>query len=440
MVRELMRRVLARAGGLAAACVSFLSFLVVGESDARAQQCSNPLTSTCINSDTLWPHAGPQRFVGVGSAETVAARQIAFGLLASYQSRPIVINGPSPGGSGTDQYAIDNQVNANFLFAYGISDRLQLDVGVPITLVQTGAGTSPITGGRAIRDTAVRDMRFGVAYALIPRARMDLQKAADQGGPGKGFALASRFTVSAPVGDNTDFAGERTAVFMPSIAADYRVSRMFFGADIGARLRPVTEFAGARIGTQLTTALGAGVDILPREVLSVFLEGRAYVNFAEQHTSQQNAFGKIDSIPNGRRIVPAEWMLGLRSAPVLGGDVSFFAGGGGPIPLSDSPITVPRFRFVLGVTYAPTNRDSDGDGVPDRIDRCPTVPGERGGERPGCPAPPPDLPPEPPTEPAATQAPEGAAPASPPPATAPAAAPQPGASPPQLRENVEIRQ
>ena len=423
MVRQLMRRVLARAGGAATACVSLLCFLILGESEARAQQCANPLTSTCINSDTYWPHAGPQRFAAVGSAETVAERQVAFGLAATYQSRPIVINGPSPGGAGTDQYAIDDQVNANFLFAYGVTDRLQLDVGVPITLVQSGAGTSPLTGGRAIRDTAVRDMRFGFAYALVPRERIDLQKAADEGGPGKGFALVSRFTVSAPVGDNADFAGERAAVFAPSLAGDYRVWRMFFGADIGARIRPVTEFAGARIGTQLTTALGAGFDILPRDFLAVFLEGRAYVNFPEQHTSQQTAFGVIDSEPNGRRIIPAEWLLGVRSAPVLGGDVSFFGGGGGPLPLTDAPITVPRFRFVLGVTYAPSNRDSDGDGVPDRIDRGPTVPGERGGERPGCPPAPGGGPGAGPGSDGSSQAPRVTRRAAAP------AAPQPGAQP-----------
>jgi hypothetical protein len=262
---------------------------------------------------------------------------------------------------------------------------------MPITLVQTGAGTSPLTGGRPIRDTAVRDLRFGFAYALIPRERISLEKAAEEGGAGKGFALATRLTMSAPIGDNTDFAGERTMVFAPSFAADYRVWRMFFGADLGARFRPVTEFAGARIGSQITTALGAGFDILPRDVLAVLLEGRAYVNLAEQHTSQQSAFG-IRSVPNGETIVPAEWLLGLRSAPVFNGDLSFYGGGGGPIPLSGEPTTVPRFRFVLGVTYAPMQRDSDGDGVPDRIDRCPTQAGEKGGERPGCP-------PQPPTDP-----------------------------------------
>jgi hypothetical protein len=246
-------------------------------------------------------------------------------------------------------------------------------------------------------------MRFGLAFALIPRRRISLEKAAAEGGPGKGFALVSRMTMSAPIGDNTDFAGERTVVFAPSLAGDYRVSRLFFGADVGARIRPTTEFAGARVGTQITTALGVGIDILPHETLSFLLEGRAYVNTAEQHTTQQSIFG-ISSRPNGETIVPAEWMAGLRSAPILGGDISFFGGGGGPIPITPGPITVPRFRFVLGVTYAPAQRDSDGDGVPDRIDRCPTQPGERSGERPGCPAA------EKPTTPATSEAP--AAPAA----------------------------
>jgi hypothetical protein len=376
-----MRRVLQRG---AAVGISLLFVGLVGEAEARAQGCSSAYLSTCINSDTYWPHAGPQRFAAVGSAETVANRQMAFGLVTTYLSRPILVHGPSPGGAGTDQNAVDDQVNANFLFAYGITDRLQLDVGVPVTLVQTGVGTSPITGGRGIRDTAVRDMRFGFAYSLLPRARISSEKAAEEGGPGKGFAVVTRMTMSAPVGDNTDFAGERSVVFAPSVAADYRISRLFFGADVGARIRPVTEFAGARIGSQLSGALGAGFDLLPRDALSILLEGRALWNLPEQHTVQQLATG-LASRPNGETIAPAEWMLGLRSAPVLGGDVSFYGGGGGPIPLSDSPITVPRFRFVLGITYAPLQRDSDGDGVADRVDRCPNRAGERGGESPGCP-------------------------------------------------------
>jgi hypothetical protein len=190
---------------------------------------------------------------------------------------------------------------------------------------------------------------------------------------------------TAPTGDANEFAGDRGAVLVPNVAVSYAQSRLFAGMDLGFRFRPVNEFAGARLGSQLTTAAGVGVDILERERLAVLLEGRAYVNFPEQSKPTQSTT-ELKSELNGNRIVPAEWFLGVRSAPVLAGDVTLLLGGGGPIPFGDDAITVPRFRFILAVVYAPIARDTDGDGVLDKYDLCPTRRGERGGERPGCPA------------------------------------------------------
>lgn len=359
-------------------------------STAEARECANPLVGTCINSDTYWPNPGPMRFATVAGTETVARGQVGFGLVATYLSRPVVVRVASPGPGGSDQFVVDDQVNGNFLFAYGVTERLQLDFALPITFVETGAGTSPITGGENLRDTAVRDVRFGFAYALVPRVRLDPETAAKEGGPGRSWSLTARFGATAPAGDRPDFAGDRSVVYTPSLAADYRVWRVFFGLELGARVRKTTEFAGARVGTQLVTGLGAGFDILDRERLSAMLEARAYPTFAEQHDTAQSATG-ISSQPNGKSIMPAEWMLTARTAPFLGGDFAFFAGGGGPIPTSsDAPITSPRFRFILGAVYAPFDRDSDGDGVIDRNDQCPNTPGPRRGERPGCPEPQPD--------------------------------------------------
>lgn len=361
-----------------------LALVLSWGTEASGKECSNPLVNTCINSDTYWPNAGPMRFVTVSGTETLAPAQVGFGLLATWQSRPVLLRVASPGPGGSDSYVVGDQVNGNFLFAYGVTERLQLDFGIPVTFVERGAGVSALTGGKRLSDTSVRDLRFGFAYALVPRARVSPAASAEAGGAGKAWSLAARFTTSAPTGDNGDFAGERAAVFVPSVAADCRVSRWFFGGELGARLRPTAEFAGARVGTQLVTALGAGFDVLDRERLAIMLEGRAYPTFAEQHDTQQSVFG-ITSTPNGKRIIVAEWMLSVRSAPLLGGDVSFLAGGGGPIPLGDPAITVPRFRFVLGAVFAPVGRDSDGDGILDRNDACPEQKGARGGEQPGCP-------------------------------------------------------
>ena len=363
---------------------------------ADAKPCANPLINSCINSDTYWPDAGPMRFATVAGTQTVGSGQIGFGLVASYQSRPVLLHIFSPGPGGSDQVVVNDQATGNFLFAYGVTDRLQLDFALPVTFIQTGAGLSPLTGGEDLRDTAVRDLRFGATYALVPRKRVSPNAyvsgfpkqpgdaEVDPMAAGYFYAVTARMMMSAPTGDSDQFAGERTAVFAPDLAADLRYSRFFGGLDVGARLRPVTEFAGARVGTQVSFGAGLGADILKNDLLSLTAEARFYLNFVEQHDTAQSAFG-ITSEPNGTHITPAEWLVAAHTAPLLAGDVSFFFGGGGPIPIGEAAITVPRFRFVLGAMYMPTARDTDNDGIPDKVDHCPTVPGIRGGDASGCP-------------------------------------------------------
>ena len=358
-----------RTFGALVGALAALTFAALGEGAARASDCENPLVSTCINADTFWPHAGPMRFQTVGGVETTDEGQVGFGLVTTYLSRPIVLRIASPGPGGSEQYAVDNQVNGNFLWSYGMTKRLELDFAMPATFGQDGAGTSPITGGGTLRDTAVRDLRFGFAYSIIPRPRVDLETQAAHKDEHV-FALTTRFEVSAPTGDRDQFAGERSAVFVPSIAGDYRRGRWFGGAEVGLRVRPTTELAGARIGTEAMLALGVGADILKHELLAVMAEAHAFYNFPEQHDTVQTLTG-LESHPNGSYIVPAEWTVSARTAPLLAGDLGFSLGGGGALPLSDSAITAPRFRFTLGVVYAPLGRDSDGDGVIDKNDKCP---------------------------------------------------------------------
>ena len=334
---------------------------------AHADDCSG-IASTCLDDDTLWPHAGAARFVAVGSTETVAAGQLGFGLVASYLSKPIRLIQKSPGGSGAEEDVIGDQGNGTFLWSYGVTSRLELDVALPITFGEGGAGIAPITGGLGLKDTAVRDMRFGFAYALVPTARAMPDAPASARTP---FGLLARFEVSAPTGDSSQFAGEGVAVFVPSLAASYQVGRWFAGAELGARIRPETELLGARVGTQLVTSLGVGYDILPRELLTATLEAWALPTFAEQHTVSL-VDGALVSTPNGDHIVPSEWQLAVRTAPLKGGDLAVQFGGGGPIPLTgEDTVPRPQVRLTLGIRWAPLARDSDGDGVLDTADKCP---------------------------------------------------------------------
>ncbi|MEI7893504.1 MAG: thrombospondin type 3 repeat-containing protein [Myxococcales bacterium] len=356
---------------------------VLAARTAGATECTGTLLSTCIQSDAFWPHAGPASFLGVGAAETLVRGQLGFGLVTSYQSRPLTLKSASPGPGGSDVYVIDNQVTTNFLWSYGVTNRLQLDFAVPLTLAQDGSGVQSLSGGAPIASTALRDLRFGAAFALVPRARVSPEPRRKGSAPSV-WALTARFELSAPTGERRDFAGERSVVWMPSVAADYRRGRWFAGAELGLRIRPVTELVGARVGTQGVVAFGAGYDVLPRELLSGMLEARVLPIFAEQHDVAATSSGLV-STGNGKFAVPAEWTLSARTAPLLSGDLAIHLGGGGAIPFSsDAAPTAPRFRFMLGVRYAPLGRDTDGDGILDRVDKCPFE-AASGEPKDGCP-------------------------------------------------------
>ena len=414
---------------LAIASSAVVAALTLWSPAARATDCSGNY-SPCISSDILWPHAGPARFVAIGSADTVAPGQVSFGLATTYLSRPIILHTPGPGPGGTDQYAVDNQVNGTFLWAYGVSDRLEIDLAVPLTFIQSGAGLSPLTGGDALKDTAVRDMRFGIAYAIVPHTRAAPDSRPDACG------MVGRAEVSAPTGDVDQLASEGSGVFVPSVSGDCRSGKLFVGGELGGRLRPTSTLAGARVGPQLVTALGVGYDILPRELLTAALEAWVLPDFAQQAAPPLGA--STPTAPNGQYIAPAEWQLSARTAPLRSGDFSVQLGGGSEIPLTNGAVTMPRFRFTLGLRWAPTGRelaklaraapaggaplppaaavvdlhiagakdvcnsdpdlvdgfkdtngcpdeDQDKDGVPDRFDKCPMVPEDFVGLTDGCP-------------------------------------------------------
>ena len=116
------------------------------------------------------------------------------------------------------------------------------------------------------------------------------------------------------------------------------------------------------------------------------MEARALPVLVEQATVSRDG-GQLTSIPNGTLIAPAEWALGVRTAPLAAGDFAIQATGGGWLPLSgEAPVTTPRFRFSLSLVFAPRGYDSDGDGVLDAQDQCPGQPGPKSSEAgAGCP-------------------------------------------------------
>jgi hypothetical protein len=359
---------------LALACISALA-----ARPARGADCSpSDGLSSCVDVDTFWPHAGTAHFAALGPTSVTPASRVSFGLVASLQSRPLILTLPSPDAGGTEVYAVDNQLNATFLWAFGLGRGFELTAAAPVTLFQDGTGPEALRSQEPppLARTTFRDARLGVNARLVERP-------AALGA--RGLAAVARAQVALPTGDEAIFAGSAGPTFAPSLGADYRLGRFLFGAELGARLRRASTVAGARVGSQVFAALGVGFRVLPRELLSTHLEAFALPSFERQYEPA----GPTRLAAGGPALVPAEWLATLRSAPTAGGDFVFQAGGGTALPLAPDSVTQPRFRFLLGLRYAPLERDTDGDGVADRDDQCINRAEDRDGfeDADGCPDP-----------------------------------------------------
>ena len=351
--------------------------LLASAGQARAQSCqpvSGP--STCVDADNLWATAGGGPFFSIAPTQTTPASRASFGLVLSYLSRPVAFGVSSPRAAGTTIYALDNAVNATFLGSLGVSDRFELTLAAPVTLYESGTGIAAVTGGKdELLRSAVRDFRFGGAYALIKRPRTF-----DLAGP----ALTLRVDFAAPTGTPGVFAGAATMTAAPSLSFDQRFGRLDLAAQAGARIRGESALANAVIGTQIYTSLGASYEVIPDGLLAVSGEAFALFTLAKQGPRKLG-----DDPGQSHPLVPAEWIASVTSAPFLAGDLGFTLGGGGPIPLSPEAFTTPRFRVDLALRNAPTGHDRDGDGILDRDDKCPSVAEDRDGfqDEDGCPDP-----------------------------------------------------
>jgi outer membrane protein OmpA-like peptidoglycan-associated protein len=346
---------------------------------ALAADCQpNTGLSTCIDADNLWTQPGGGRFFSVAPTLTTPEDKSAFGLAASFLSRPIGLRVASSDPDGTVIYAVDKAVNTTFMWSLGVTDRLELTLALPVTVYQDGAGLADVLGSdEVLSRSVVRDGRVGLGFALLPRPRS---------GPERGFAVTTRLQFGLPFGARESFASAGAMVTIPSIAADYRLGRLLIAADIGARVRPDRQLSGAVIGSQLSGALGVSVDILPDRLLSASAEAFALYTLATQKPTIRDR-GVTET---GPPLVPAEWIASVSNATLLGGDLVIVVGGGSFIPTGpNAPTTLPRFRINAAVRYAPTGRDADADRVLDRDDRCIEKAEDRDGfqDDDGCPEP-----------------------------------------------------
>jgi outer membrane protein OmpA-like peptidoglycan-associated protein len=324
--------------------------------------------------------ASPLAFIGVALAVSLAAAQD----IQRFQPAPGVNGGLTTHGAATPGHLqfvpgayldfgrdplvertsdgtvtrriVGSLFSLHALGTLGLFDRYELGVEVPAHFARGDALV-----GRGGDVNTVGDLR------LVPKARLfGPQKRTDDG-----FGLAFALPVSLPTGPEDDFLGEGQVTVGPRLAGHLRLALLTATADVGYLWRPETrKFQTLDVTSAVTYAGGVGLDLGTPEVAAI-----------------GEVFGQVPaaSVRDDSHSKPLEILGGLRWFADFG-LVATLAGGRGVI----SDYGSPDWRVVMGLAWAPTpkpRRDTDGDGIPDAIDGCPSVPEDADGydDADGCP-------------------------------------------------------
>ncbi len=279
----------------------------------------------------------------------------AIGLVAEYQYRPLVIYN----GDGSVRSALVSDV---LVLHPGASvvlwDRLRLGFNLPIQAYATGdSGTlSGVTYRAPSNAQALGDLRLGADVRLF-------------GEYGEAITGAIGVQAGLPTGDRDSYSGDGALRLAPRALIAGDIGDFAYAAKLGFQYHYHQDrFASSPVGNEIFYGLSAGVKVADRKLLI------GPEVFGSTVTDGDQLFG--------RRTTPIEALLG---AHYYTGEVRFGAGIGTGLTRG---FGTPVLHALANIEWVPgIENDRDHDGILDKDDACPDVPGVRSADpaKNGCP-------------------------------------------------------
>jgi OOP family OmpA-OmpF porin len=312
------------------------------------------------------PAPGPHNYFQVDGAGVYGEMEVAAGLQLDYAHEPFRLydaecdpNGENCVARG-DSIRINSYTAAAHIWAsLALFHRLQVSLIVPLAITEGDGFQNPNGPGTLLNG--------GFAFALAdPRLHVKGSIFEDRS---SGFHLGAAAWITAPLAQSMSnardvgrFLGDEQPSFGGHVIAEL-VSSGFHGAvNVGGVWRDGDRLFSTVAGGQLTYGLALGYDVTP--LIMLFGELVGATSFS----------GEVDENPLegrlGGRIRLGDFQIDL------GAGVGILAGVG-----------VPVARALGGFAWAPQRADSDGDGIDDNADSCPTDPEDMDGwhDEDGCP-------------------------------------------------------
>ncbi len=326
----------------------------------------------------------PGSGVWIQPAESPATGEWNVGLFTSYAYRPITLRDASTNAIAFD--VIAHQVTSDLVAGVGLWHRLHVGIDLPILVYQVGDKLTPAAIS-TLGDSTYQLPSSGFGDLGLD-AKLTLLRPSHDGGEVTGFGAALTERLTVPTGDPASFLGEGAITNEARALGEYHLPALGIHAALGIKLRGHTEdFACGTVGIDACTGrfgnempFGAGVSFLPR-ALGIDPKGRM-TWFLEM-----NGHLPVSPLSPFKSTAATSLQLDAAARIAVGGDVSLLAGVqtsllAGVGGVGDAPL-----RIVAAISWAPRNHDQDGDGIPDDVDRCPTLAEDFDGfqDHDGCP-------------------------------------------------------
>ncbi|ADO73931.1 OmpA family protein [Stigmatella aurantiaca] len=258
------------------------------------------------------------------------------------------------------------RLDAHALFAYQLHRRLELALDLPFTVLQgdqfgllrDALGAPDFPGAAGVSRAGLGDVRLLPRVSLLDPEQFPV-----------GLALVGE--VRLPTGDGGSFLGERGVLVAPRLAVERAFGPVRLLGNLGWRFRRHAQYLNLFVDDELTMGAGAVVD-LPN--IGRFTDVQA---LGEMHLSTPSSapfnFSQADSLKT-----PWEVLAGVRTRVAGPWGIALNVGRGiglrGGYGREDLRIT-----FTVSYDKSAFELDSDGDGVPDTVDKCPTEKEDRDG-------------------------------------------------------------
>ena len=244
-------------------------------------------------------------------------------------------------------FQVSDRLTANVVAAVGVTRWLELGFNLPY---------SPVNLMKSAAEGDTNQAGLGAMW-LSPKFTLLREKE-------HGVSLAILAALGVPSGRDNSFLSQNGVQFQPAVVLEKGAGPLRFLLHVGATLRNEAQYLGTTVGHALDLRFGLGWRA--HEKVELGAEILATTQFS-------SPFGS-SSAGNA-----AEVLLGARFFPRS--ELSVWVGAG---PGLTEAVGSPSVRIFGGLICSPAGElDSDGDGVPDRLDRCPKEKGPASNQ--GCP-------------------------------------------------------